>query len=319
MGEFRLLNPLALLLLLPLLWKVWAGLRSNRAHRLPVLQYSDTRLLAGLPPTLRVRLRRLPSALQWIGYGVLVLALARPQAGAEVIRQSFEGVDLVFAIDISGTMANPFSADGTRLEAAKLVTAAFALDHPNHRIGLVAFAEQAFILAPPTLDRNLLLRILGDVTYASLLDISNRTAIGMGITAAASLLTESDAPTRAIVLLTDGVNNAGTVDPVTAAQAARALGIRIFPIGIGAVGSDADFDPATLQQLATLSMGRYFNAASMDDLAAVYATIDSLTTDPRTLEMRVHWQDQAPILLLAGLILLIFGKVLERTVFQTIP
>jgi Ca-activated chloride channel family protein len=318
MSEFRLLWPLALVLLLPVVWKLWSALRSDSLNRLPVLQYSDTRLLAGISPTLRVRLRRLPAIMQWGAYGLIVLALARPQAGTEVIAQRFEGVDLVFAIDISGTMALPFS-HLTRLDAAKVVTENFALNRPNHRLGLVAFAEQAFILAPPTLDRGLYLRILNDVTYASLLDVSNRTAIGMGLTAAASLLAESTAPTRAILLLTDGVNNAGAIDPITAAQAARALGIRIFTVGIGTTGSDADFDEAALRQIAGQSMGRYFNAQSIDDLIAVYDTIDKLVTDPRMLEARVLWQDQAHILIAAALFVLVMAKTLERTVFQTIP
>ncbi|MFQ3647944.1 MAG: VWA domain-containing protein [Anaerolineae bacterium] len=318
MSEFRLLWPLALVLLLPVVWKLWSALRSDSLNRLPVLQYSDTRLLAGISPTLRVRLRRLPAIMQWGAYGLIVLALARPQAGTEVITQRFEGVDLVFAIDISGTMALPFS-HLTRLDAAKVVTENFALNRPNHRLGLVAFAEQAFILAPPTLDRGLYLRILNDVTYASLLDVSNRTAIGMGLTAAASLLAESTAPTRAILLLTDGINNAGAIDPITAAQAARALGIRIFTVGIGTTGSDADFDEAALRQIAGQSMGRHFNAQSIDDLIAVYDTIDKLVTDPRMLEARVLWQDQAHILIAAALFVLVMAKTLERTVFQTIP
>lgn len=318
MIEFRLLTPAALLLLLPVVWKVWTALRSSSVNQLPVLQYSDTRLLTGLSPTLRVRLRRMPSVFQWLGYTLLVVALARPQIGTEVVAQQVSGVDLVFAIDISGTMANPFS-NLTRLDAAKQVTTAFAIDRPYHRLGLVAFAEQAFILSPPTLDRNLYLRTLTNITYADLLDVSNRTAIGMGITAAASLLTESSAPTRAIILLTDGVNNAGTIDPITAAQAARALGIRIYTLGIGTLGSDADFDPEALQQIASLSMGRYFNAESLEDLAAIYTTIDELTTDPRLIEARVQWQDAAHMIVLAALAIIVIGKILERTLFQTIP
>ncbi len=318
MTEFRLLWPLALILLLPIFWKLWSALRSDSLARLPVLQYSDTRLLAGISPTVRVRLRRLPAVMQWGAYGLIVLALARPQAGSEVIAQRFEGVDLVVAIDISGTMAKPFS-HLTRLEAAKVVTENFALNRPNHRLGLVAFAEQAYLLAPPTLDRSLYRRILADVTYASALEVSNRTAIGMGISAAASLLTESSAPTRAILLLTDGVNNAGAVDPITSAQAARALGIRIFPVGIGTVGSDADFDEAALNQIAQQSTGRYFNARSIDELIAIYDTIDQLVTDSRLLEARILWQDQAYVLIVLSLIVLGIGKMLERTLFQTIP
>ncbi|XWX04971.1 VWA domain-containing protein [Aggregatilineales bacterium SYSU G02658] len=318
MTEFRLLWPLALILLLPIFWKLWSALRSDSLARLPVLQYSDTRLLAGISPTLRVRLRRLPAVMQWGAYGLIVIALARPQAGSEVIAQRFEGVDLVVAIDISGSMAKPFS-HLTRLDAAKVVTENFALNRPNHRLGLVAFAEQAYLLAPPTLDRSLYRRILADVTYASALEVSNRTAIGMGISAAASLLTESPAPTRAILLLTDGVNNAGAVDPITSAQAARALGIRIFTVGIGTVGSDADFDEAALNQIAQQSTGRYFNARSIDELIAIYDTIDQMITDPRMIEARIQWQDQAYALIVLSLIVLGIGKTLERTLFQTIP
>jgi Ca-activated chloride channel family protein len=318
MSEFRLLWPLALVLLLPLAWKIWLSMRPGAGSGLPVLQYSDTRLLAGVSPTLRVRLRRLPVVLQWAAYSLMVIGLARPQAGAETIEQRFEGVDLVFVIDISGTMANPFS-HLTRLEAAKVVTENFAINRPNHRLGLVVFAEQPFILAPPTLDRTLYTRILRDVTYASLLDISNRTAIGMGIIAAVAVLSESTALTRGLVLLTDGVNNAGTIDPLTAAQTARALGIRIFTIGIGTIGTDADFDEAVLRQIAAQSAGQYFNAQSVDDLIAIYNAIDQLVTDPRMLELRIQWQDQAPLLMFTSFLILSIGKVLEQTIFQTIP
>lgn len=319
MTDIRLAFPYALILLLPLIWLLWRALSTDGLNRLSVLRYSDTRLLRGLPTTWRLRLRRLPALMQGIGYILLVIALARPQTGTERLDSSVRGIDLVIALDISDSMGRSDLDGLTRLDAAKNVTASFATDRPNDRLGLVVFAEQAYFLSPPTLDHNFFNRVLSAVTYASTLQISNRTAIGQGITAAASLLANSTAASRVVLVITDGANNAGTVDPVTAAQAANALGIRVYTLGMGQTGADSDLDEPMLQRVAATASGRYFNALNQDDLTMIYDTIDTLERSAFERDFTLEWQDQAFLLMLGALTVLAMGKFLERTLFQTIP
>ncbi|MCU0511884.1 MAG: VWA domain-containing protein [Anaerolineae bacterium] len=319
MSDFRFAFPLAFLLLLPaafVLVRQWQG----RWRAAPaVLRYSDTRLLRGLSAGSRLRLRRLPDALRLLAWLCLVVALARPQAGAarEILRG--QGIDMVLAVDISDSMGTGDFAPYTRLDAAKQVLDAFIAGRSYDRIGLVVFAEAALYRAPPTLDYPLLRRILGDIAYASSIGLSNRTAIGVGLAAAASMLRESTAPSRVIIVLTDGANNAGLIDPLSAAQAAHALGIRVYTIGMGAPGPASDLDEDALRAVALAADGRYFNALQWQDLQTIYAEIDRLERSGVERLVTVRWQEQAAPWLLAALALLLLERGLRRTLFQTIP
>ncbi len=319
MAEFRFASPLAFLLLLPLLVLIIRASRGDQNGQLGILSYSDTTLLRGLPASWRVRLRRSPTLLSWLAYCLIVVALARPQFGSAVQTLTTSGIDIVIALDISDSMGSGDLGGISRLDAAKNVTASFATDRTNDRLGLVVFAEQAFYLSPPTLDHDLYNRILADVTYASALQISNRSALGVGMSSAVNLLLESSARSRVVLLITDGANNAGLIDPITAAEAANALGIKIYTLGMGAATSDNDLDEATLRRVASISGGRYFNAQNEDDLASIYTTINDLETSTFARDLQINWQDQAFGVILAALICLCFAKILERTIFQTIP
>ena len=173
------------------------------------------------------------SALTWIALALLVIGAARPQAteAREVI--SGEGVDIALALDISGSMAAFDFMPASRLEAAKQVIGEFIEQRTYDRVGLVVFATHAFIHSPPTIDHEALTFLLQDVELAAKLGLEDGTAIGMGLATAANMLKDSEAESRVIVLLTDGVNNKGEIDPLTAAAAAETLGIRVYTIGMG--------------------------------------------------------------------------------------
>lgn len=319
MSDFRFAFIPALFLFIPallLMLRWWIG-QSNQLP--PVLRYSDTRLLAGLPAGLRVRLRRLPDILRIIAWILLVIALARPQAGTgeEIIRG--EGLDIVMALDISDSMATSDFNGLTRFDAAKDVIIDFIAAREYDRIGLVVFAEDAFYQAPPTTDYNVLSTLVDDVPLAGDIGLSNRTALGLGIASATNMLRDSTSPSQVIILVTDGSNNAGEIDPISAAQAAAAFGVRIYTIGMGSTEIGDALDEPTLRQIANISDGRYYNALSLDDLQNVYEQIDRLEQTPIERQLTIRWQDQAWGFMLAAFLLLIIERVLRTTIFQTIP
>lgn len=319
MSDFRFAFIPAFILFIPMMLFIirhWIG-QSNRVPG--VLRYSDTRLLAGLPAGLRVRLRQLPDLLRLSAWILLVIALARPQAGdgEEILRG--EGLDIVMTLDISDSMATSDFNGLTRFDAAKDVIISFIQGRNFDRIGLVIFAEDAFYQAPPTTDYNILVTLVEDAPLAGDLGLSNRTAIGSGIASSTNLLRRSLSPGQVIILVTDGSNNAGEIDPISAAQAAAAFGVRIYTIGMGSVEQGDALDEATLRQIATITDGRYFNALSLDDLQNVYEQIDRLEQTPIERQLTIQWQEQAWVFLIAALILLMIERILRQTLFQTIP
>lgn len=328
---FRLAHPLALaLLVLPLAyWYFW---RTGPGYG--VLRYSDIRLLAGLPATWRVRLRWLPDLLRAAAWVLLVIALARPQSGGvqEVIRG--QGVDIVLAVDISESMGTQDFGSQNRLEAAKSVIADFIRAREFDRIGLVVFAQQAFHQAPPTLDYDVLLRLLDEIQLASQLGLEQGTAIGLGLASAANMLRTSETPSKVVILLTDGAHNAEGITPLDAANALALLGIRVYTIGMGSgdmvpVAASGDgstlyvengLDEATLIKIAETSGGRYFRATELGDLRAVYDQINILEKSDIERQVFVNWRDQAAwVLLPAAFVLLLIERLLRHTLFQIVP
>ncbi len=320
---FRFAHPVVLfVLLLPLALLLFQRF-SSWFFELPVMRYSDTRLVEGLWVGWRVRFRRLPDILRLAAWFLLVIGLARPQSGRsqEVIRG--QGVDIVMALDISGSMDNLDFAPQNRLEAAKSVIGDFISGRIFDRIGLVVFAEDAFHQTPPTLDYDALLRALAEVRLASQLGMGRQTAIGLGLVSSANMLRASTAASKVIILLTDGANTAGTIDPVTAAQAVAALGIRLYTIGIGnpefAAESGERLDEETLQTIASIANGRYFLAQDLATLQEVYDQIDALERSDVERQVFVQWQEQAGVLLIGAFGLLLSERFLRHTVFQTVP
>lgn len=346
----RFAHPMAFLILLlpPLVFAIFRLMKWRTAA--PLLLYSDIRLTQDLPQTWRVRFRRLPDVLRALAWLILIVALARPQSGnaQEIIRG--QGIDIVLSLDISGSMAALDFNPQNRLEAAKSVIADFIAGREFDRMGLVIFAQYALHQAPPTLDYDLLIKLLDEVRLAPEIQIPtgktlpdgttppagstfpDGTAIGEGLASAANMLRTSTAPSRVVILLTDGVSNAGRIDPITAARAVSALGIRVYTIGMGKPGQvqmpmgdgsvqmvESNVDEPTLAEIANLTNGQYFRADDLAGLQAVYDQIDVLERSEVERQVYVRWQEQSGLLLLGGLVLLVSERTLRYTSFQTIP
>jgi Ca-activated chloride channel family protein len=268
------------LLLVPAL-----ALAARRRARPPGPAYPVASDAAGLAPTWAVRLRGLPVALRLAALALALVAMARPQRPDVSAAREAEGIDIVLVLDASSSMEAP-DFFPTRYEAAKEVAAEFVRGRKDDRIGLVVFAGEAFTAAPLTLDHDFVLRMLrpsrAEVTAGAM---EGGTAIGTAVATAAARLRGGDDRGRVVVLLTDGENNAGAIDPLTAAEAAAALGVRVYAIGVGATsafpslgGARDGLDEATLQAVARTTGARYFRATDADALRAIYDEISRLET-----------------------------------------
>lgn len=332
MNEFRFAHPYVLIVLpfsLIFIYRWWQNRWLNRAG---VLQYSDVRLLSNSSSSLRLRFRQLPNMLRFITWIILVITLARPQSGQtqNIIRG--QGLDMVIAIDISGSMAIPDFAPRNRLDASKVVLKDFINNREFDRIGMVVFANDSYQLAPPTLDYDILETIVDDIRLAPEVGLQDGSAIGLGIATAANMLRSSTALSQVIILITDGESNVGTIDAITAAQASAGLGMRIYTIGIGQRGVftltqpdgsvetiTSNLDEATLLEIAQIGSGEYFYAADMTSLQAVYDRIDRLERSPIERSQFTRWQDIADGWIIIIMILLVIERFLRHTIFQTIP
>ena len=258
---------------------------------------------------------------------LLIIALARPQTGnaREIVKG--EGLDIALALDISGSMGTKDLGPGGRIEAAKFAIGEFVSERENDRVGLVVFAESAFLQAPPTLDHAVLLRLTAQVQLARVVGIRDGTAIGMGLATAAAMLKDSDVESKVIVLLTDGVNNAGAIDPITAATAAEVLGIKVYTIGVGrptvsqfgTLGAGIDLDEDTLREIAELTGGRYFRATDPESLNRIYYEINELEKSEIETYTFSQRNEKAGWVLIPGLVLLIGALGLSRTALRTLP
>ncbi len=308
----RLASPWALLLLLALLPLLWIWWRT-RQHP-PAVIYSDLGTLGTLPATWRVRLRHLPRILRIAFFILAALALARPQSGIRSEEITTFGVDIVIVLDRSGSM-RALDLTPDRFKVAKRTVREFVLSRPSDRMGLIPFAGEAYTASPLTLDHGAVLAQLDSIDFARREE--DGTAIGLGLAAAVNRLRVSDAKSRVVILVTDGVNNAGPIAPLTAAELAADRGIRIYTIGVGTHGmariprEDAfgrqrivsfpvEIDEDTLKEVARLTEGQYYRADSNESLKEIFATIDSLETTEIVSEIHVAWSDRFEGLLLAA-------------------
>lgn len=333
---FRFESPwfLSLLLLLPALvaWPLLAKRWSQPAG----LRYADIKLVARPTRSWRIALRPALNVLRIVSLALVIVALARPQTGQarDIVRG--QGVDIALALDISGSMASLDFEPANRLEAAKTVISDFVGRRTYDQIGLVVFASNAFSQSPPTTDHNVLLRLLDRSKLSTELGIDDGTAIGMGLANAGNMLKDSDATSKVIILLTDGVNNAGEIDPLTAAEAARALGIKVYTIGMGRPGQvpvpvvdlfgretvmyqESALDEGTLQEIADITGGKYYRAEDTGGLKQIYAEIDSLEKSNVEIERFTRYQELMGWLLLPALGLVASEIVLRKTALRTLP
>ena len=328
---FRFEDPLVLglLLLIPALY--WLQHRWERSRR-SALRFSSLER-ARRTGEGQVRWRhRVPGVLRLLAIVVLVAALARPQTGVTSESVLTEGIDIVLAMDVSSSMLAE-DLGPNRLEAAKEVAAQFVQGRRNDRIGLVAFAGQAYTQAPLTLDYSVVVELLGELAVGM---IEDGTAVGMGLATAVKRLEASEAESKVVVLLTDGRSNRGEIGPTTAAQMAQALGIRVYTIGAGTRGSArvpvndplmgrryvnmrVDLDEPTLREMADLTGGRYFRATDRESLEAVYSEIDTLETTEIQVENFTRYGERFPLFLGVALILLILELGLAQTLLRKLP
>jgi Ca-activated chloride channel family protein len=329
MNNITFANPelLYLLLIIPAAI-VWYVFRTNKQQAF--LQFSDTTAMTDLAKNWKVIFRHSLFAMRWIAIGLIIIALARPQTSSSSQNMTIEGIDIVMALDVSGSMlARDLKPD--RLEASKAVASSFIEDRPNDRIGLVIFSGETFTQVPLTTDHSILLNMFKDIKSGM---IEDGTAIGDGLATAVTRLKDSRAISKVVILLTDGVNNAGSVDPMTAAEIAKVFGVRVYTIGVGSFGTapypvqtpfgiqlrdmKVEIDEELLQNIAAQTDGRYFRATSNQKLEDIYSEIDKLERSKiEVTEFKRKHEEFLPLVLLAfGLLLAEF--LLRQTIFKSV-
>ena len=284
------------------------------------------------PRTLRYWLRHAPFVLRCAAFVLLVVALARPQDVDEQRRSSAEGIDIMLAVDVSGSMlARDFKPD--RITAAKEVAGRFIADRYGDRLGLVVFAGEAFTHSPLTTDQSTLQTMLSRIRSGI---IEDGTAIGNGLATAINRLRESDAKSKVIILLTDGVNNRGEIAPLMAADIAADMGIKVYTIGVGTRGKapypvvdmfgnmsfqpmDVEIDEKTLEGIAERTGGRYFRATDNDKLQSIYDEINQLEKSKVEVTDYTVYHERFLALLLAALGVLLLEFVFSNIILKRIP
>jgi Ca-activated chloride channel family protein len=280
---------------------------------------------------------RLRGALRLGALGLLILALARPQQGLGTADVEASGIDIVLAIDVSGSMAAlDFQSEGkpgSRLDAVKKVVEDFVAGRPNDRLGLVAFAGRPYLVSPLTLDHDWLVRGLERLRIGL---VEDGTAIGSGIASSVNRLRDRRAKSRVVILLTDGVNNSGKVSPLTAADAARALGVRVYTIGAGTRGeapmpivdrfgrqrivmTPVDVDEETLQKVAETTGAKFFRATDTDSLRRIYEEIDQLEKTTETMKHFEEYRELFPWAILGALSLLCLEALRAASTRRELP
>jgi len=325
-----------LLLLLALL-PVLAWLK-GRQGKPPAFLYSSIQLVRPVLNITRSRSGGFLGALRWLTLALFIIALAQPRLTKSETKVNASGVDIVVAMDMSGSMASEdFEMSGgrlSRLAMAKQVLKKFVDKRSNDRIGLVAFATQAYIAAPLTLDHDFLLQNLDRLELGTI--DPNQTAIGSALSTAINRLRDLKSKSKIVILLTDGQNNAGKIAPLTAAEAAQALNVKVYTIGVGMRGmapmpvffggrkvgyrpEPVDIDEDTLQKIAEMTGGKYYRADNAERFQQIYAEIDKLEKTEAEIKKFTQYQELFPWIISPGLGLLLIEIVLQHTLLRRLP
>ena len=284
---------------------------------------------AGMSPM--TVLRHVPFALTLAAISFIIIAIARPRSSDIVEKRDTEGIDIVMAMDVSTSMlARDFKPD--RLSAAKDIAIEFISARPSDRMGIVVFAGESYTQCPLTTDRATLINMMKEVQTDL---IEDGTAIGNGLATAVARMKDSDAKSRVIILLTDGVNNRGEIAPATAAEIARTYGIRVYTIGVGANGTapypvmtpwgmdvqqmQVEIDEDLLRDIADKTGGRYFRATDNSKLMEIYEEINRMETVKTTVDSFPVYSELFPRWGLAALVCLLLGLLLDLFVFRKLP
>lgn len=321
-----------LLALLPF-GMIWRGRRGPVA----AVEYSDVGLAREVARGSRSRIGRWLWLLPIFAGVLMIVGLARPQRGHSRTEVTANGIDIVLGLDVSGSMqALDFEIDGQRLnriEVVKSVVAKFIEERPNDRIGLIAFAGAPYLVSPLTLDHDWLQQNLERVTIGA---GDDGTAIGSAIAAGVNRLRTTPAKSKVVILLTDGMNNTGKISPLSAAEAAKALGVKIYTIGVGVRGkapipvrdeagrmrlimAKVDVDEKTLQTVADLTGGKFYRATDTDSLQEIYEQINRLERTAQTVQKFERYEELYPWALIPSLAILVLGTTLQQTRYRRLP
>ncbi len=316
-----------LILLIPVVfWYVWEMHKSDAS-----LQISSHQKLKDFPGSRKIKFRHIPFILRTLALALLIIALARPQASNSWRTENTEGIDIMMAQDISGTMLAE-DLKPNRLEASKEVATDFILSRPNDNIGLVVFAGESFTQCPLTTDHAVLINLFKSVNYGL---IEDGTAIGLGLANAINRIKDGKSKSKVIILLTDGSNNRGDIAPITAAEIAKTFGIRVYTIGVGTQGivnipvptplgtqyqqMQSEFDEKSLQDIANLTGGQYFRATDNTKLRKIYQDIDKLEKTRISVKEYSKKAEQYFWFSLLAALLLFSEILLKNTIFRKIP
>ena len=326
--EFANPKLLWLLLMVPVLI-VWYILRHKKQEA--SLSFSDLKGFAKLPKTWKAYLRHILFALKMAALALLIVAIARPQSSSTNSTSTVEGIDIVMAMDVSGSMlARDLKPD--RLTAAKRVASDFVKERPGDRMGLVIFSGETFTQVPLTTDHAVMLNMLAEMKNGL---IDDGTAIGDGLATAISRLKDSEAISKVVILLTDGMNNAGSVDPYTAAEIAKIYGIRVYTIGVGTYGTapypvqtpfggtvmqqmKVEIDEKLLTTIANSTGGKYYRANNNQKLDEIYQEIDKLERSKIEVTEFRRLHEEFYLLAAWALALLLIEFLLRKTIFRTL-
>lgn len=328
--EFAYPHILWLLVIVPVMtgYYVWRRRQGDATMRM-----SSVDALKRAPRTFRYYLRHVPFALRCAALVLIIIAIARPQDVEHQTKRSTEGIDIVLAIDVSGSMlARDFKPD--RISAAKEVASSFISDRYGDRIGLVVFAGESFTQSPLTTDQGTLQTMLGRIRSGV---IEDGTAIGNGLATAINRLRESDAKSKVVILLTDGVNNRGQIAPLTAAQIAKDMNIRVYTIGVGRNGEapypmvddsgnivryvnmKVEIDEAILRKIAEQTTGKYFRATDKQSLKEVYDEINKLEKSKIDVMEHTVFHERYFMLAMIAFLLLMLEFIITRVLLNRIP
>jgi Ca-activated chloride channel family protein len=318
--------------LLVLAAMIWHFLKKSQV-RSAAVKYSDVRIVSRAARSHRRKFRIILPILRLLAVALFVIAFARPRSGTEVRDITSEGVDIMLALDVSSSMQAEDFKPYNRLYVAKEEIKRFVEGRVHDRVGLVVFARHSFTQCPLTIDHGVLIRFVDQVDFGI---IEDGTAIGMALANAINRLRESEADSKIIVLLTDGDNNAGEIDPVTAASLATAFDIKIYTIGVGQSGNamvpvndplfgkryvyqPTRIDEVSLKEIANTTGGKYFRARSEEELEEIYAIIDEMERTEIEVSASIQYRELFHYFTFAGLILLALELILANSIFRKLP
>ena len=327
--EFSNPGYFALLVLIPalLFWEYW-----KKPQREPIMGYSDLKAIDHID-SWRSMLIFLPRILRYLGLALMVIALARPQLSLTEEEVNAEGIDIMMSMDLSSSMlAQDFVPD--RLSVSKEVAQEFVDGRIHDRVGLVVFAGESYTQCPLTTDHTIVKSFLADLQVGRLQD---GTAIGMGLASAVNRLKDSEAKSKVVILLTDGVNNAGYVKPLTAAEIAKEFNVKVYTIGVGSMGiarspvnrrsdgryvfgnSRVEIDEALLREISEMTGGKYYRAIDQESLENIYREIDTLEKTEMEINVFKRYKDEFRTFLVLALVFLILEFILSKMILRSIP